>query len=279
MSAKTAKKVTTPKEVTTGNKNAGNTEPHKDERLKNEPLNVFADAQSSANSMRSQKVTPEASGGNKHGLPVVTSENPADTKIRSAPLTEVDVATAYMKLIADGITPTVRLIHCVLQRGSFRTINNFFKPIDHDYRQQQIEASEQPNNLSDFESIMLRALSKACYETKVKRYENKILTLNSVIEKLEDTNTEEQTILCNEQEALQKDLCAAQTVIEELNKEKAELQERLTDALNENAKLKNAAKESKSDLKHYRELVQFINSSSQDPNLPKTLAKKIREDQ
>ncbi len=277
MSAKTAKKVTMPKEVTAGNKSAGNTEPHKNESLKNEPCNIFADVASSANSERSQKVTPEASGGNKPGSPVVTSEIHANTKNRSAPLTEVDVAAVYMKLIADGITPTVRLIYGTLQRGSLRTINKFFKPIDHDYRKQQIEASEQPNNLSDFEDIMIRALSKACYETKVKRYENKILALNSVIEKLEDSNTEEQMILCNDKEILQKDLSAAQTVIEEINNEKAELQNRLYDALNENTKLKNAAKESMSDLKHYRELVRLIIRSSRDPDLPKTLVKKIDE--
>ncbi len=279
MSAKQQKLVTTPNVVTAGNKSADNTEALKDKRLKNEPHNVFADTQSHANSVRSQLVTPEASAGNKAGLPFVTTEPSANTKFRSAPITEVDVAEAYMKLVADGITPTVRLIYSVLQRGSLRTIQNFFKTIDHDYRQQQIENSDQPNNLNDFENVMLKALSKACYETKVKRYEGKILTLQGVIEKLEVTNTEEQGLLCENLEATQKELSDAQAVIEILNKEKIELQSRLTDALNENSKLKNVAKESKSDLKHYRELVQLIIRSSQDPDLPKTLANKIQEDQ
>ena len=279
MSAKSAKEVTASSEVTAGNNNVGNKQNLNSQQHKNELHGKNSTLGSSPKSARSQLVTSEAQEDNENRLPVVTTNAPAKNKTRSAPITELDVAEAYMRLVSEGIIPTVRLIHDVLQRGSFRTIQQFFEPFDLEYQKKQIEASDQPNNLSDFERVLIGALSKVCYETKVKRYEDKILTLQCVIEKLEETNTKEQVLLCENLESTQKELSEAQAVIEELNKEKATLQDQLTAALNENTKLKDAAKETKTDLKHYRELVQLIIKSSKDPDLPKTLAKKIKEAQ
>lgn len=279
MSAKQQKKVTTSHKVTTGHNDAGHTNDINDKELKNQELAPTVEQKSSAQNGWSQQVTPQAQVGHNDLLSSVTSTSATNKKTRSDPITREDVAERYMKLVKDGITPTVRLIYASLKRGSFRTLEKFFAEFDHEYRRQQLEKAEQPNNLSDFENVLVQTLSKVCYETKVKRYEAKIQTMQAVIEKLEDTNIKEQGLLCENLEATQKELSDAQAVIEILNKEKIELQNRLTDALNENSKLKNVAKESKSDLKHYRELVQLIIRSSQDPDLPKTLANKIQEDQ
>lgn len=164
---------------------------------------------------------------NSYSLSLLSSKQ----KSRS-PITDEEIKELFMKMKSSGITPTTRLLHEALGRGSFTTIQKKLSELNASFSKQGVDDILKHKGADDIVIFLSNELAERAAKVTIKEDEFKIKSLNEMILKILEDHKKTETDMAVELDAANDKILEQQKRIEKYQSEVSSLTK-------ENDKLKN----------------------------------------
>lgn len=170
-------------------------------------------------------------------------------------LKEDEVKALYLKLRAEGITPTARLLRSELKHGSFTTLQKMISNLNQIYAQNDISEIKNRRIPDGVMSLLIEELSKRALKCTIDADDKKISELEQMVLKLtRDHAKSDEDFACELDASLKR-----QSELEIALREKEKINSKL---LEENTELKNQVETLSSQLEINREKYKSLDDFS-----------------